>query len=50
MKESVGTTPPAAIAMNRVIAALHSVGYQAVGLGDYGKPGNYFARLIARWS
>ena len=36
--------------MNRVIAALHSVDYQAVGLGDYGKPGNYFARQIARWS
>ena len=36
--------------MNRVIAALHGVDYQAVGLGDYGKPGNYFARQIARWS
>jgi aminoglycoside phosphotransferase (APT) family kinase protein len=36
--------------MNRVIGALHSVDYQAAGLGDYGKPGNYFARQIARWS
>src|SRR5918993_27258 len=27
--------------MNRVIAALHSVDVQAVGLADYGKPGNY---------
>lgn len=36
--------------MNRVIAALHRVDYQAVGLGDYGKPGNYFARQIDRWS
>jgi aminoglycoside phosphotransferase (APT) family kinase protein len=36
--------------MNRVIAALHSVDYQAVGLGEFGKPGNYFARQIARWS
>jgi len=36
--------------MNRVIAALHAVDYQAVGLGDYGKPGNYFARQIGRWS
>lgn len=36
--------------MNRVIAALHSVDYQAVGLGDYGKPGSYFARQIDRWS
>ncbi len=36
--------------MNRVIAALHAVDYVAVGLEDYGKPGNYFARQIARWS
>ena len=37
-------------AMNRVIAALHSVDVEAVGLGDYGRPGNYFARQIGRWS
>jgi aminoglycoside phosphotransferase (APT) family kinase protein len=36
--------------MNRVIAALHNVKPEAVGLGDYGKPGNYFARQIDRWS
>jgi aminoglycoside phosphotransferase (APT) family kinase protein len=36
--------------MNRVIAALHSVDYSAAGLADYGKPGNYFARQIDRWS
>ncbi len=36
--------------MNRVIAALHSVNYEAIGLADYGKPGNYFARQIDRWS
>jgi aminoglycoside phosphotransferase (APT) family kinase protein len=36
--------------MNRVIAALHRVDYQAVGLADYGKPGNYFSRQINRWS
>lgn len=36
--------------MNRVIAALHTVDYQAVGLGGYGKPGNYFERQIGRWS
>jgi len=36
--------------MNRVISALHKVDYQAIGLGDYGKPGNYFARQIGRWS
>jgi aminoglycoside phosphotransferase (APT) family kinase protein len=37
-------------AMNAAIAALHKVDPVAVGLGDYGKPGNYFARQIARWS
>ncbi|WP_300303806.1 phosphotransferase [Ferrovibrio sp.] len=37
-------------AMNRTIAALHKVDYNAVGLGDYGKPGDYFARQISRWS
>ena len=36
--------------MNRVIAALHRVDPAAVGLADYGKPGNYFARQISRWS
>ena len=36
--------------MNRVIAALHTVKVDAVGLSDYGKPGNYFARQISRWS
>ena len=38
------------VELNRVIAALHKVDYQAVGLGDYGKPGNYLARQIDRWS
>jgi len=36
--------------MNRVLAALHCVDYAACGLADYGKPGNYFARQIKRWS
>ena len=36
--------------MNRVLAALHRVDVQAVGLADYGKPGNYFERQIARWT
>ncbi len=36
--------------MNRVISALHRVDYQALGLADYGKPGNYLARQVARWS
>jgi aminoglycoside phosphotransferase (APT) family kinase protein len=36
--------------MNRVMAALHRVRPDAVGLADYGKPGNYFERQIGRWS
>lgn len=36
--------------MNRVIAALHSVDFAAVGLASYGKPGNYFERQLGRWS
>jgi aminoglycoside phosphotransferase (APT) family kinase protein len=36
--------------LNRVIATLHSVDYAAIGLADYGKFGNYFARQIDRWS
>jgi aminoglycoside phosphotransferase (APT) family kinase protein len=36
--------------MNRVIAALHTVKFAEHGLKDYGKPGNYFERQIARWS
>ena len=35
--------------MNRVIAALHRVDYERVGLADYGKPGNYIERQINRW-
>jgi aminoglycoside phosphotransferase (APT) family kinase protein len=37
-------------AMNDTIAQLHSYDPQAIGLGDYGKPGNYFARQIGRWT
>lgn len=36
--------------MNETIARLHQVDYRAVGLEDYGKPGNYFARQIGRWT
>jgi len=36
--------------MNTVIAALHSVGYVEVGLAEFGRPGNYMARQVARWS
>jgi aminoglycoside phosphotransferase (APT) family kinase protein len=37
-------------AMNATLAQLHSFNPEAIGLGDYGKPGNYFARQIGRWS
>ena len=37
-------------AMNATIAALHSVDPESVGLGDYGRSGNFFGRQIARWS
>ena len=37
-------------AMNETLARLHMVDPAAVGLADYGKPGNYFARQIGRWS
>jgi aminoglycoside phosphotransferase (APT) family kinase protein len=36
--------------LNRVIGALHTVDYQRVGLGDFGRPGNYLARQIDRWT
>jgi acyl-CoA dehydrogenase len=36
--------------MARVLAALHRVDPVAADLQDYGRPGNYFARQIARWS
>jgi len=37
-------------AMNATIAQLHGFDPAAIGLGDYGKPGNYFARQIGRWT
>ena len=36
--------------MNRVLAALHEVDIDAVGLADYGPVGNYFERQVGRWS
>lgn len=32
------------------LAKLHSYDYVALGLEDFGRPGNYFARQISRWS
>ena len=36
--------------LNRVIAQLHTIDYRAVGLEEFGKPGNYIERQIARWT
>ena len=32
------------------LAALHNTDHEAIGLGDFGKPGNYFTRQIDRWT
>lgn len=37
-------------AMNKALARLHSIDVERIGLGDFGRPGNYFARQIGRWS
>ena len=34
----------------RVLAALHKVDYEAIGLEDYGREGNYYERQISRWT
>jgi aminoglycoside phosphotransferase (APT) family kinase protein len=36
--------------MNRVISELHRVDPEAVGLSEYGKPGNYIERQVSRWT
>ncbi len=49
-----GMTPPQRAAhydeLNRVISALHRVDFVAAGLGNYGRPGSYVERQVARWS
>ena len=35
---------------NDTIARLHAFDHEALGLSDFGKPGNYFARQISRWT
>ncbi|WP_373087077.1 phosphotransferase family protein [Zhongshania sp.] len=37
-------------AMNQVLADLHNVDVDAIGLSDYGRPGNYFERQLSRWT
>ena len=36
--------------LNATLSKLHKVDFEAVGLGDYGRPGNYFERQVARWT
>lgn len=37
-------------AMNATLARLHTLDYVDLGLADYGKPGQYVARQVKRWS
>jgi len=52
LPEAADNSERAAIydAMNATMAALHNVDVNAVGLADYGRPGNYFERQVSRWS
>jgi aminoglycoside phosphotransferase (APT) family kinase protein len=36
--------------MSAAMAAMHNFDWQAAGLADYGRPGNYFERQLTRWS
>ena len=36
--------------VNETLARLHTLDFEALGLGDFGRPGNYFERQISRWS
>ena len=38
------------LSMAEALAALHAVRPEEIGLGDYGRPGSYFERQIARWT
>jgi aminoglycoside phosphotransferase (APT) family kinase protein len=41
---------PIYMAQVKTLADLHNTDYVAAGLADYGRPGNYFARQISRWT
>jgi len=36
--------------LNDTLARLHGVDFAAIGLADYGRPGNYFKRQMDRWT
>ncbi len=37
-------------AVTEILGRLHTLDFRALGLGDYGRPGNYFERQLARWT
>lgn len=37
------------LSVARTMARMHSLKPEAIGLGDFGRPGNYFARQVSRW-
>ena len=41
---------PIYLGMNEALARLHLVDWQAVGLSEFGRPGNYYIRQINRWT
>jgi aminoglycoside phosphotransferase (APT) family kinase protein len=34
----------------KTLADLHNTDYEAIGLGDFGRPGNYMGRQVERWT
>jgi len=52
VREAADTEERAAIieAMIDTLARIHLVDWDALGLADFGKPGNYMARQTGRWS
>jgi aminoglycoside phosphotransferase (APT) family kinase protein len=47
---STAERQPIYMAMAETLADLHAVRPDDIGLGNYGKPGNYFERQIGRWT
>jgi aminoglycoside phosphotransferase (APT) family kinase protein len=49
-----GVTPSERTALYRsmcaTLAEIHKLDFNAVGLGDFGRPGNYFRRQLSRWA
>ena len=41
---------PGLLELARIMADLHNVDVDSVGLSAFGRPGNYYERQIGRWS